>query len=483
MANISLDIVELIENNPITRLSNNYKSSLLSKLQSKFSNEEQRLFVSSFYCYLNYNQKNDFVVDLDEVWSWLGFQSKYNAKRILEKHFLINTDYILSLRRSAERTDKTKGGQNKETILLNIKTFKLFCLKAGTKRAEQIHDYYISLEEILQEIILEESDELRLQLEVKTNELNKQIVHSKYEKEMLREKTLLEQFPPNTQCFYYGFIDDLSENNERLIKFGNSNFLKNRVMQHKKTYTNFRLVNVFKVENKIQIENAVKEHPLFKQRQRTINIKYNNNKLIELISIDDLTLEELDKTIKDIITSLEYSPEKYIKLLEENRDLRNKLENANKINNSEELLVLQMENSRLKLENTKLIRRYNSLSRKTNKDIDDNEIIIEENVEIPVITKDEINNYGNVINNLKKITRNKNGTYDLFGKNYELLEGTRQQVWEGKAYRTTGGLLKQNLMINKYGKLVSKRKCIYETLNNRLVTCGLIKSPNKDNSI
>ena len=485
MNNISLDIVELIENNPITKLSDNYNSNLLSKIQSKFTNEEQQLFVSSFYCYLNYNQKSDFVVDFDDIWSWLGFQSKQGAKRLLEKYFTINVDYKLSLIQPYKRFNNTKGGQNKETFLLNIRTFKLFCLKAGTKKAEQIHDYYITLEEILQEIIQEESNELKLQLEAKTNELNKQLVQSEYEKEMLREKTLLEQFPPNTQCFYYGFIDDVSENNERLIKFGNSNFLKNRVSQHKKTYTNFRLVNVFKVENKIQIENAVKEHPLFKQRQRSINIKYNNNKLIELISIEDLSLDELDKTIKDIITSLEYSPEKYIKLLEENRELRNKIENANKVNNSEEVLILQMENSRLKLENTKLLKRYKTLCRKSNKDINDNEydVIIEENIQIPaIITKDEVNNYGTVLNDLKKITRNKYGTYDISGKNYELLEGTRQQVWDGKAYRTTGGLLKQNLMINKYGKLVSKRKCISETLNNHLVIYGVIKKPTKENN-
>lgn len=32
---------------------------------------------------------------------------------------------------------------------MNIKTFKLFCLKAGTKKADQIYEYYINLEEAL----------------------------------------------------------------------------------------------------------------------------------------------------------------------------------------------------------------------------------------------------------------------------------------------------------------------------------------------
>ena len=49
--------------------------------------------------------------------------------------------------------------------MLTVRTFKLFCLKAGTKKADQIHEYYIKLEETLQEVIQEESNELKLQLE------------------------------------------------------------------------------------------------------------------------------------------------------------------------------------------------------------------------------------------------------------------------------------------------------------------------------
>jgi hypothetical protein len=476
---MSLNIVELIENNPITKLSNTYQGNLLTKIQAKFTDNEQQLFVSSFYCYLNYNQKNDFVIDLDNVWKWLGFSQKYNAKIMLEKQFIIDIDYKIFAPEGSGAKKDTRGGHNKETIMLTIRTFKLFCLKAGTKKAEQIHDYYINLEEILQEIVQEETNELKLQLEHKTNQLEhkttqleQHIILSEEEKLKVREKTLLEQFPPNTQCFYYGFIDNLSDKNERLIKFGNSNFLKNRVSVHKKTYLNFRLVNVFKVDNKIQIENAMKEHPLFLERQRTITIKHNSNakKFIELLNIHDLALDHLDKTIKDIITSLEYSPENYIKLLEDNRTLKQSLEKANNINNTEKIYILQTENTRLKLENLKLIKRYKALSIKTNDTFDDSDILVE-----PNITQQDVTSYGNVIISLKKIIKNKDGLYYIGEKQYQLLEGTRQEVWDGKAYKTSGGLLKHNLIINKLGNIVSKRKSISETINKRLVVCGVNK--------
>lgn len=81
----NLNIVDLIENNPITKLTCNYSSKMLTKIQQGFTNFEQQLFVTSFYCYLNYDSKKDFVVDLDNVWKWLDFSNKANAKRLLEK--------------------------------------------------------------------------------------------------------------------------------------------------------------------------------------------------------------------------------------------------------------------------------------------------------------------------------------------------------------------------------------------------------------
>jgi hypothetical protein len=75
-----LNIVDLIENNPITKLSNTYQSKLLTKIQKDFTPLEQQLFVSSFYCFLNYHPTNDFMIDLDDIWKWVGFQSKFNSK-------------------------------------------------------------------------------------------------------------------------------------------------------------------------------------------------------------------------------------------------------------------------------------------------------------------------------------------------------------------------------------------------------------------
>ena len=63
-------------------------------LKENFSTEEQQLFISSFYCYLNY-KSDDFVIDLDDIWSWLGFARKTNSKNVLEKQFNEGSDYLV----------------------------------------------------------------------------------------------------------------------------------------------------------------------------------------------------------------------------------------------------------------------------------------------------------------------------------------------------------------------------------------------------
>ena len=464
--NTSLNIVELIESNPITKLSNTYQSNLINKIKTKFTENDQQMFVASFYCYLNYDSRNDFVIDLDNIWKWLEFSTKQKAKDLLEKNFIIDNDYKILLNQQVKQRTTIQGGHNKEKIMLNIKTFKMFCLKAGTKKSEQIHEYYINLEETLQEVIQEESNELKLQLEKKTTELQNQIIISDKDKDKIREKTILDQFPNNTQCVYYGIIDNLSNKNEKLVKFGNSNNLKSRVRTHKDTYLNFRLINAFKVGNKLQIENAIKENVILNERQRSLTL--NNKKYIELLSIDGINFNDLDKLIKEIITGIEYSPENYIKLLETNKLLKKQLDEKKKNDDTHKLLLLTEDNNRLKNENIKLFRKYNTLKLKKNDYNDNNETDNETDNEIQSqqLAQNTLNNYGNVLHIFKRITK-VNGTYNIDGKIYEKLIGLRQEVIDEKAYKTAGSLLKDDLMVNRYGKVVSKKKYIQEKTNNR----------------
>jgi hypothetical protein len=405
-----LNIVALIENNPITRLSSTYNNKLLCKIKEQFTGFEQQLFVSSFYCYLNYDKNIDFVVDLDDVWKWLGFSQKVSAERVIEKNFKLGLDYKTSqiyeatsesdeegLEKTAypigkavfeednkskntgfqfekislsesdeeglEKTalqfgkavfqeeNKTKnlalgktktvskknGGQNIKKIFLTIKCFKSLCLKAQTKKASEIHEYYMKLEEVLQETLEQETVELKQQLEQKENiilqveqekikiEEQKDLLLQKAKREKQRavEQAIIVQFPVNTECVYFGTIDNTNKEGEKLIKFGNTNDLSTRVLDHRKIYNNFILVNAFRVQNKTEIENLIKNYPKIKRQIRTIEVNSKNKTEIIAYDSTNFTIEKLAKHIKDIIHSKTYSIDNFNRLIKRNDELEN----------------------------------------------------------------------------------------------------------------------------------------------------------------
>ena len=114
----------------------------------------------------------------------------------------------------------------------------------------------MKMEEVLHDIVEEETDELRLQLQQKDNVILVIKENSDQEKMQLKkekEYATIIQFPVNTECIYIGTIDNTNEANEKLIKFGHSNDLKTRVSDHRKTYDNFQLITAFRVQNKVEI--------------------------------------------------------------------------------------------------------------------------------------------------------------------------------------------------------------------------------------
>jgi len=59
---------------------------------------------------------------------------------------------------------------------------------------------------------------------------------------------------------------------------------------------------------------------------------------------------------------------------------------------------------------------------------------------------------------MKRVHKSADGKYHIAGKKYDVLVGSRAQVHHGTAYKTTGGLKHSDLMMNKNGRIVSKKK-------------------------
>lgn len=73
---------------------------------------------------------------------------------------------------------------------------------------------------------------------------------------------------------------------------------------------------------------------------------------------------------------------------------------------------------------------------------------------------------------MKRAVRQDDGLFHLNGKTYKELFGSRQQVYNGTAYKTTGCLTKNNLVYTKNHRIVSLKKHISAKKDMRLVKHG-----------
>jgi phage anti-repressor protein len=317
---MSVDIVRLIENNPITKLSGNYQSAMIERVRTNFTTYEQQMFISSFYCYLNYDDKTDFVIDLDNIWKWIGFSQKVNAKVLLEKNFIENTDYKITVSQERKQTD-TRGGHNKEVIMLTINTFKRFCLKAGTKKSDEIHEYYIKMEKTLQEVVMEECKALSDQLKntkkkldaiqitnandasVKEAEFQKKL---KLQKTIEKEKILLNQFSISIPIVYIIRVKTF-ENGQYIVKIGESRRgITGRYNEHKHKYAECVLLDTFAVNRSKDFESYIHNHkPIRNNRVR--DLQGHENELELFLIGKELTYQMILDAINSQIDNFQES--------------------------------------------------------------------------------------------------------------------------------------------------------------------------------
>jgi len=81
---------------------------------------------------------------------------------------------------------------------------------------------------------------------------------------------------------------------------------------------------------------------------------------------------------------------------------------------------------------------------------------------------------------MKRPVRNPTtGTYTIKDVEYKELFGSREQVWNGTSYKTTGGLTKDQLIMNKWGRIVSLSKNTTAKKENRLAQHGYFANKGK----
>ncbi len=320
-----IDIINLIEKNPIVNFTGeDYQNRLISKITNCFTTYEQKIFLSSFYCYLTYDSTNDYVIDLNDIWKWLEFSSKHKAKELLEKYFTKDIDYLISkdLSNKSDKTEK-RGGHNKTIIMLTLDTFKMFCLKAGTKKADEIHKYFVKLEKIMFETMKEECTELKQQI-LQINECNNKKMEEtlKVHKDLEKEKLLLEKYSSEISLVYIIRVKTF-KNGEYVIKIGESRMgVRNRYNEHKRNYEECVLLDCFEVDKSKNFESFIHTHKDINYNRYSKLPGHENEHELFLIG-KHLTYQMVLNVIRQNISTFMFSVRE---LLKENELLKLKLQ-------------------------------------------------------------------------------------------------------------------------------------------------------------
>lgn len=93
-----------------------------------------------------YESTEEFPVDLDEAWQWIGYKEKRNALDTLKSTFEEGLDY------SCLGTKSTAGGRSSHSYKLTVDCFKQLGMLARTEKGKQIRKYFIECEKLAKKV-------------------------------------------------------------------------------------------------------------------------------------------------------------------------------------------------------------------------------------------------------------------------------------------------------------------------------------------
>jgi phage anti-repressor protein len=249
-----VDFTKLVANsNPNESLK--FKSRIVDELKEHFTEEEQKIFIANFYMYLNYSS-DEYPINLEDVWKYIGFANKGNAKRTLENNFTLDEDYHLVLL-PMEKRQHNEGGINKETIMMKTDTFKNLCLLSKTEQGKRFRKYFIKMETVNNKMIHQDRIEYEIQIKKQLEE-NEQKLNEKDQEcaLLLKEKDKYIENLKITKIttLYIGHNYMIKD----VTKIGITDEPLTRVENHKSSNPQFEYLYTLETIHAKNIENLIK---------------------------------------------------------------------------------------------------------------------------------------------------------------------------------------------------------------------------------
>lgn len=189
-------------------------------------------FVDDFFSILDdYQNYDNFFINLDKISEWLNIR-KDNIKKILIDNFSKNIDYEVSIKKMI------KGrGRTKEIILLKSSTFKKLCMMLNNKKAKEVREYFLKVEETL-------------------DKYKDYIINSLKTQVKSMDSSLKPRKKPSKGVIY-GF--EITDNNRKFVKIGKSKDFLQRMKQHNSSHADKIDVEfLFETDNFDEVEGCIK---------------------------------------------------------------------------------------------------------------------------------------------------------------------------------------------------------------------------------
>lgn len=95
-----------------------------------------------------YFSEEQFPVDFEQAWAWLGYSKKDKALSILKKHFVEGEDFAL-----LRGGEWSQGGRSSDLYVLTTSCFKELGMMAGTAKGKEVRKYFVQCERQLKESV------------------------------------------------------------------------------------------------------------------------------------------------------------------------------------------------------------------------------------------------------------------------------------------------------------------------------------------
>jgi phage anti-repressor protein len=95
----------------------------------------------------------EFPVNFNFAWQWLGYSTKGNAKKLLDKNFEKEVDFCL-----IQSDEPTGFGDSEDLILLTTDCLKEMGMLAKTEKGREVRKYFIQCEKLAKQFIQNHKD-------------------------------------------------------------------------------------------------------------------------------------------------------------------------------------------------------------------------------------------------------------------------------------------------------------------------------------